>query len=101
MKKPSLSLVLLAGLCLARLAAAETDLHSNKVPLTTPGGHWAITRERPVDQNKNGRIDRNEWKAPDSQRPWNRPQFLEGQTQRWNVQWQPQAPGAGAQAIKL
>ena len=76
-------------LCLgAQLAVAETALNAN-APLTPPvAGHWAVTHQTPVDQNKNGRIERTEWKQPTSDRPWNRPQYLEGQTQRWNVQWE-------------
>jgi len=75
-------------LCLgAQLAGAETVLNKT-APLIPPvAGHWAITHQTPVDQNKNGHIERTEWKQPTSDRPWNRPQYLEGQTQRWNVQW--------------
>ncbi|MBN9415332.1 MAG: hypothetical protein J0I12_07815 [Candidatus Eremiobacteraeota bacterium] len=99
MKK--LSLALLTGLWLSHLVGAETTLNAPR-NLTTPNGHWAITRERPVDANKNGRIDPKEWKPSDSQRPWNRPQYLEGQTQRWNVKWEAgNAPTYGSQPLKL
>ncbi|MBX3172413.1 MAG: hypothetical protein KF760_33725 [Candidatus Eremiobacteraeota bacterium] len=98
MKK--LCVTLLAGLWLTQLASAETRLPDTH-QLTRPAGHWTITRERPVDQNKNGRIDRNEWKPQESQRPWNRPRYLEGQTQRWNVKWEPNSPPSTARALKL
>lgn len=99
MKK--LSIALLTGLWLTQLAAAETALHSANQLTPPAGGHWAITRERPADHNKNGRIDSQEWKPQASQRPWNRPQYLEGQTQRWNVKWEPNAPTSAAPALKL
>ncbi len=97
MKK--LTVTLLAGLWLTHSAAAKIALPSAN-PLTVPGGLWAITRESPVDQNQNGRIDRHEWKPQGSQQPWNRPQYLKGQTQRWNVQWEPNAV-APIQPVKL
>jgi hypothetical protein len=100
MKK--LTFTLLAGLWLTHLAAAETRLNSHN-QLTTPTGSWTITRERPQDVNKNGRIDPQEWKPSNSERPWNRPQYLEGQTQRWNVKWEPNGSGTtyGSQPLKL
>lgn len=85
-------LLSLAILCCASSAAlAETVAARAPEP-----GHWVIVRE---SVEPNGRA---EAKRPDPQvQPWNRPTPLQGQTQRWNVQWEPNQTTQPARELKI
>ncbi|MBS2039277.1 hypothetical protein JST97_30110 [bacterium] len=74
------------------LAGAETIAK----PPVPEQGHWVIVRETP-SQNGRGQLKPTQPEA----RPWNRPTPLSGQTQRWNVRWEPNTDTPPVRVLKI
>ncbi|MFN8611214.1 MAG: hypothetical protein U0931_26960 [Vulcanimicrobiota bacterium] len=80
----------------SNLAGAESLTSTPRPTVSRASGHWVIVHE-PVNRNGREGFKRSESEA----QPWNRPTHLEGQTLRWNVKWEPNAPNPPARELKI